>query len=82
MVVGLIKTRFNRKLHSSACLQPQQITAVITASITLKAHVIFILLELVFLPTSRLLWPMPEVLASTNFSSVFLYLELSFSWNS
>jgi hypothetical protein len=49
---------------------------IITAQITLKPHLIFTLRELPFLPTSRLPWPMPEVLASTDFSSTSLYLDL------
>jgi hypothetical protein len=36
-------------------------STVITALITLKAHSIFTFLELVFLPTFRFLWSMPQV---------------------
>jgi hypothetical protein len=46
-------------------------STVITAYITLKACLIFTLREPVFLPTSRLPWPMPEVLASADSSSIF-----------
>jgi hypothetical protein len=42
-------------------------STVVTAKVTVKAHLIFTLLEPVFLPTSRLPWPMPEVLTSTDF---------------
>jgi hypothetical protein len=57
-------------------------STVITAYIILKAHSIFNLRELVFLPTSRLPWPIPEVVPSTDFSSIFLYTQVSLSWNS
>jgi hypothetical protein len=57
-------------------------SAVITAWTTLKAHSIFTLWELAFLPSSRLLGTMPKALASTDFSLLFLYFELSLSWKS
>jgi hypothetical protein len=47
---------------------------VIAAPITPKTHSIFTLRELVFLPTSRLPWPMPKVLVSSDLSSIFSYL--------
>jgi hypothetical protein len=55
-------------------------STVTTAYITLKVHSIFTLRELVFHPTSRLQWPMTEVLASADFSSIFcdpiVFLEI------
>jgi hypothetical protein len=52
---------------------------VIPAWIILKAHLTFTLRELIFLTTSQLPWPMPNVLALIDSSSIF---ELSLSWNS
>jgi hypothetical protein len=56
-------------------------SAVITAWVTLRANLIFALQKLVFLPTSRLPWSMPESLASIGFYSTSpragtLYLNL------
>jgi hypothetical protein len=57
-------------------------SVVIIAYSTIKAHLIFTLRELVYLQTFRLPWPMSEGLTSADFPSSFLYLELSFNWNS
>jgi hypothetical protein len=78
-----MKTRSNWKLEIFASLKTtinfNKSSTAIPPYISLRADLICALRELVFLPTSRLPCPIPEVLAST---SMFLHLELSFSQNS